>query len=552
MKIQKLIQDLRRRVSSVLGCGGQPMDPAVKRLIAFNRSKWPQNHPTDERSVVLVGLYPWSESIFCYSYAANHLARATRASIRSFLFKGSRRRAGLEEIYESFGARFDLGIDSGKQHQNQAAAVAEEIFRGLRTKADVVRISIEGVPLGDHIYDFYLRQFAEATIDLRDERLRQTIFEAALIFFTAKEYLATHRVKALLPDHLLYLNCGILTRLASTSGIPVYQMIFGPDFYLIPIEFDDGGTDGKFHSLGRPYPRYRELFSQLTPIEQQQARASARQSLTDRLSGKLDSNVMLGITAYEDAGSRSVLSDSGKPRVLVLLHEFNDAPHIFRKMLFADFYEWICFLLERAEKTPFQWYLKPHPDFDDPSRKAINDLNRRVVDELRERFPKIVFLPSSVSNRQIVSEGIASMFTVHGTAAHEFAYLGVPVVNAGDNPHITYSFNFHPRSIKEYESYIERAGDLSISIDRSEIEEFIYMNYFYIRDQYRFSANPLDSDLAKSPDYYQRCLKPAIFDEFMARMTPENDREIARCFDQFLIKHQTGHPALRAAPDSQR
>lgn len=545
MKIPTLIGKLWRLAGSGLGRDQTPMPSAVARFIAFSREKWPQDHPTDPGAVVLVSAYPWKESVFCYAYAANCLARATRASIRSFLFKGSRRRGNLEEIYASFGARFDLGMDDAKRFEKEAAALADKIFRGLRTKADVVNISINGIPLGDHIYDFYLRQFAQVTIDLGDDRLKNTIFEAALIYFAAKEYLAAHRVTALLPDHLLYLNCGILTRLASLAGVPIYQMGFGPDFLLTPITFQDAGADAKFHSLGRPYPQYRELFARLTPDEQQKARARGRQKLTDRLAGKVDSCVMPGLSAYQDGEAKPVLTDSGKPRVLVLLHEFSDAPHIFRKMLFADFYEWIYFLLERAEKTPFQWYVKPHPDFDEPSRKAINEANQRVVDELRERFPNVIFLPSSASNRQIVAEGIASMFTVHGTAGHEFAYLGVPVVNAGDNPHIKYSFNFHARSLEDYESYIERAGHLEIAIDRSEIEEFIYMNYLYMMDKYRWEANPIVRSLVDAPDYLQRCQKPEILDDFMAGVTPENDLAIARCFEKFLLQSE----AERAAED---
>ena len=526
------------------------MDPAINRLIAFNRRKWVQDHATDDRSVVLVGLYHWTESIFCYSYAANHLAQATRASIRSFLFIGSRSRGNLEEIYGSFGARFDLGMGDAIGQRQKAETIAEQIFRGLKTKRDVVNISLDGVPLGDHIYDFYLRQYALATVDLRDERLRQTILEAVLIFLASKEYLATHRVTALLPDHLLYLNCGILTRLASEANIPIYQMIFGPEFYLNPIEFEDAGADGKYHSLGRPYPKYRELFSQLTPTEQQQARGCARQNISARLAGKVDGNIMPGISAYRESAPEPILLDSGIPRVLVLLHDFCDAPHVYRKMLFADFYEWIYFLLERAEKTPFAWYVKPHPDFDEPSRRAINAANQRVFDELRERFPQITFLSSSASNRQIIDEGIASMFTVHGTAAHEFAYLGVPVVNAGDNPHINYSFNFHPRSIEEYGAYIERAGHLEIAIDKAEIEECIYMNYFYFAQKYRFPANPLPGPLVSSPDYLQRCLKPAIFDAFMAGVTAENDQKIAGCFRQFLAQLEAQRASAAVLPAS--
>jgi hypothetical protein len=216
------------------------------------------------------------------------------------------------------------------------------------------------------------------------------------------------------------------------------------------------------------------------------------------------------------------------------MHDFVDAPHGYRSMLFADFYDWLTHLLSQAEKTPFEWYLKPHPGTWDPKREQIDAINHQAINELRARFPKAKYLAPSVSNRQIIAEGISAMFTMYGTAGHEFAYLGVPVVNAGDNPHIAYPFNFHPASVEEYNHYIETADRLRVEVDPADIEEYCYMNYFYLTERWSTPANPMDPKLYESPEAEASTKGSEAYDLFMAGESPEREAELTRYFDSFF------------------
>ena len=89
-------------------------------------------------------------------------------------------------------------------------------------------------------------------------------------------------------------------------------------------------------------------------------------------------------------------------------------------------------------------------------------------------------MPPTVSNLQIAKEGVSAMFTMYGTAGHEFAQLGVPVVNAADNPHIAYPLNYHPATIEEYADLIRRADRLTSSTNPDDVAVYVYMNYYYI------------------------------------------------------------------------
>src|SRR6185437_13332553 len=156
------------------------------------------------------------------------------------------------------------------------------------------------------------------------------------------------------------------------------------------------------------------------------------------------------------------------PRILVSLHCFFDAPHGYRWLLFPDILCWVEHLLEKASETEFDWYVKPHPQ-----GRVENDA---IIESLKRRFPKIKFLGLKVSNKQIAEEGINAVFTMYGTIGHELAYLGIPVVNAGDNPHIAYDFNYHPRTIDEFDQLIAKADALSRPANKDEVLEFFYLH----------------------------------------------------------------------------
>jgi hypothetical protein len=473
------------------------IDRSTKKFIQYNQGKWKFSFDSEPDSVVLVGLFDWKPSIYCYSYITNYLAAENNAAIKVFSFQTStipNRR--LYKIYSSFGATLDLTLSNGKPYIKLAKKLADEVFSLLNSKWDVVNISIENLVIGDLIYDTYLRTLSVPTIDIKDKKLKQTIFRAFVIFYACQDYLSNKKVSAIIPDHNVYINCGILLRLAALQNIPIYLPHHQPKFSLMRLEHSvDVYQNGrkKIHVMRQPYHQYSKIFNQL-PIEKEPLRLQARNTLTSLLTGKSTIPYMKNFSAYRDNhSSNKVLKSSDKSKILILLHHFSDAPHIYRSMLFPDFYEWIFFLLERAEKTDFEWYVKPHPGAEIGSDWSLKKPNQLALNDLKRQFKKVNFLDPFVSNQQIIAEGISSLFTVYGTAGHEFAYMGIPVVNAGDNPHIDYHFNIHPKTLSEYESYIYNADSLNLSIDKEEIEEFFYMHNILPKQQPE-SIQLIDSD----------------------------------------------------------
>ena len=139
-------------------------------------------------------------------------------------------------------------------------------------------------------------------------------------------------------------------------------------------------------------------------------------------------------------------------------------------MIFEDMYEWIKFLINFSKKKNYDWYIKLHP--------AEYDLNLHKMKNLLKGFKEFVILPNSISHTQLIDEGINCALTVFGSIGHEYPYFGIPVINAGDNPHLGYDFNFHPKNKEDYSKLLNRINKLKIPKNSTKkIHEFYYMKY---------------------------------------------------------------------------
>jgi hypothetical protein len=118
------------------------------------------------------------------------------------------------------------------------------------------------------------------------------------------------------------------------------------------------------------------------------------------------------------------------------------------------------------------------------------------------------------------------MFTVHGTAGHEFAAMGVPVVNAGDNLHVAFDFNLTPKTVAEYEGLIDRAGRLDHPIDQAQVEAFYYMHYSYFRENNRADVNPIEDGWRSDPDFCKKTNAQSALSHFLKTETPEKMRKL--------------------------
>ena len=491
-----------------------PVDERTRVFIEHNKTLWASWKTTNPESEILVEFYPVSISHIVYSYFANLLARKHNACIKLFSPTHPSSNPHLYAVYQSFNT---VGCVVPKPNNDQEA-LAESLYRRtiqhLKTKEDVFNLRVLDVGIGVEIYETYLRIYNKPTMDLQDPKLYCLIREAIEILLFWQSYLESHKVAAIIISHAIYVNYGILCKLAYANHIPVYMADMIRTLYV----------DGPFPEA-RKFRHFHTLFKALPAEEQKKAIAVAKEQLDRRFSGEIGGDIYY---TPESPFHRSNHNNAGIRRnntikVLIATHCFFDNPHSWGGMLFVDFYEWISYLGNLAPRTEYDWYLKMHPS---PVPKT-----KKVIGELLAKFPHISLVPSDVSHHELVEAGINFVLTCYGTVGHEYPALGVQVINAGYNPHIAYDFNWHAISLKEYESYLLNLEKLDKKINLQDMYEFYYVYYRYFRTHnlYVNDFNQMQANLKR-----HESIGPEAYTYFLNQFTDARHTNILTTLSRFL------------------
>jgi hypothetical protein len=339
-----------------------------------------------------------------------------------------------------------------------------EILNEIDTLEHLENAQLNGVAVGDLIYGHFLRIFKAHTISLDDPRLEELIEKFTYFFQSFNKLLDICNVRAVLVSHCVY-SYGIPVRIALDRNVAAYQ-VTGESAYLMTKNYPMAYTD---------FFEYKEKFNELSMIRKSEGLALAQERLQMRFSGTLGIDMPCTTnTAFHNNfdGSVRLLEHSNKPKVLVALHDFFDAPSPFGNNLFFNTYEWLCGLREFSKLVDYEWYLKVNP--------SSTDANYEVLQSIVENSNGFRLLPVNASHHQLISEGVNCALTIYGTIASEYPFVGVPVINASrNNPHVEYNFSLSPKSRDEYWQTLLNIENLNMRIPKEEILEYYFMHHIY-------------------------------------------------------------------------
>jgi hypothetical protein len=307
-------------------------------------------------------------------------------------------------------------------------------WKNLTDKRALVDLIIHNVKVGDLINDSYLRFKPAPTVNLKDFYLCVVIWQAFRDVRRAKKYFSKTKPVLYLTSYSTYVQHGIAVRVALSYGVHVFSFGNFQEFAKKLTIEDDVHTKNP--------DNYASAFLRLNNQDEKLDEADAALAL--RISGGIDSaTAYMKTSAYSSA---KIDIPNLKDAVVIFLHDFYDSPHVYRDMVFPDFWEWICFTIETLTNAEITFFIKPHPN-------QIN-LNDAVLNDLIHCYPTIKFVLSEASNKQIAEAGIVCAVTVYGTVAHEMAYLGVPTITCAHHPHVSFDFCTTAKSKEEYSAML--------------------------------------------------------------------------------------------------
>ena len=365
-----------------------------------------------------------------------------------------------QKAHTNLGGQISLLM--APDHSDQTPWVqAKAALASVKTKKDLESLNFEGLLIGDLIYDTYLRFKPAPTVDLSDPYLLELTGWAIQLKHRFEIYFQQNSVKGFVTLFCSYVQHGIPTRVALKAGVAVYSLGAQNQLVVQPsLEFP-------YHK--RNFHFYRTWFQ--GESNQEEALGKGRAILNQRLSGTIDpATQFMKTSAYsnKDQALPEIYNQFPRPRAIVMGHDFFDSPHIYGDLVFPDFMEWTEFIFQEAQKSPFKFFFKPHPN-------GLSD-NEPLLMNLKIQYPWIEFIDPKISNMQIAQFGFDIAFTVYGTIAHEFAYLKLPVVSAGANPHMAYNLTKSVASKEELRDWIHHFPTKLWQPNSQEVEEFCYVH----------------------------------------------------------------------------
>jgi hypothetical protein len=479
------------------------------------------------KSVVLFEFNGMHSAHIALSYLINGLALNSQSKIQTYITKPHRNflqriifkiktRVGRNAfgIYKSFGVTEFLEIGISNLQKKRALGIYTEALGRLNTKRDIEELTLNGVWVGDLIYDSFLMTYKKSTVDMNSGEFQHFLLESIEIFVFWEDYLRDNDVRAINVSHCVY-NLAMPLRIAVQWKIPVFQTNITHVYRL----------NSKNLFAYSDFFNFREIFATLSPEVQNKGIAEAQLRIARRFAGEVGVDMAYSTkSAYSGTHYSRLLRQSSRKKVLIATHCFFDSPHSYGNNIFPDFYEWLDFLGKLTLETDYDWYIKTHPDYL-PGTKEI-------IESFVIKYPKFTLLPADASHHQIIAEGIDFALTVYGTIAFEYAALGIPVINASqNNPHIAYDFNLHAKDVEDYRRMLIGLDSLEFTIDKQQVYEYYFMRHIYNNENLFFDN--YDAIIDKLGGYSKQ-FTPAIYEEWLEEWSPEKHRAIVEAVKYFI------------------
>lgn len=497
------------------------LDKYEKDYVNFNRKFW-KKKSIKSKKIILIDLFHWYPLIHFWSYLANILSNKENAEIKYFYFYTLKNKISnskffinkLDKIYKSFNVEKGITSYDFNFNQTEVSEFSKKFDLLKKSKFKINKYKIDNVKIGDLIYDSYLFQTRNSSLDFEDPRLKEIFIEANKIYYSCKKYFKKNKVEFLIPSHVCYIPYGIITRIALKNNSKVYKVKCenwaNAFFRLLKVD-----KNAKLDE--QPYYHYKRVFNKFKISDKKKFLIIGKKILNKRLSGGYDQNLpYMKINQFRK--SKNKLSNkyfSKKPKIIIFSHCFYDNPHRFRKLYFNDFYEQIKYILDLSLKlNKYEWYYKPHP----------NELfgNFNIHNFFKKNYSHVNFLDKNTSHRNIIALKPELVITNHGTIAHEYASFKIPVVNTGDNPHINYKFCLHAKSKTELNKILHKVSfyKKKINYDKNEIYEFLYMHYEHFPNL--FNRKNLIKDNFFVKKHIEENRKSSILKYYLRRHNSDN------------------------------
>ncbi len=479
-------------------------DKNTADYILFNKKIFNQNH-IKSKGVILVEFHNWHPLHIAFSFLSNFLSKKFLSQIVAYPgyinisqnidqnFTNKIKWTvgnflGLKNfgVYRSFGTKKILYPMMSKEIIKKGTIETEKKFKKLKNKNDVLKINIEGILIGDLIYDTFLKKFKVETVDIKSADFYEFFQNTVILFYYWKNYFKLNKVNAVIISHAVY-TLAIPARIAMSNKVKVFISNHSSIYNL---------TKKNYLSF-KEFKFFKSKYLKLNKKIRNLGIKIAKDRIKKRFEGKIGVDMW-----YSKASSfqkvpkkiKRVINENNKIKVLIATHCLFDSPHVSGNFFFTDFSEWLNYLGKLSNKLDYDWYLKSHPYY---IKESFNKINKII-----RKYPKIKILDPSTSHHQIIKEGIDIVLTCMGTIGFEYALFNKTVVNASiHNPHYLYNFNLNPNNLIKYKYILNNLKKYKkMKINKNQIYMYYFMMHIFHPKNWLF--NKIEDVEKKCGSYY--------------------------------------------------
>jgi len=503
----------------------------------LNRKKFEKHNKkffasNKKKNYVLVEFNKWAYLHVIKSYVSKCLCNRHNAQLLAFesytiisekLFRGIFKKIlrslliffsmGTYGVYKSFGVKKFIYPNIKKKDYFNKEFVIKKIIKKTDSKEKFLNLVIDGVYIGDLMYDSYLKKYNLNTVEVKSNEFKLFLKEFLVLFFWWFNFIKTNKkkIKSFIIIHAVY-SFGLPSRIASRFNIDSYLVSHKS---IVKINQNNRYiTNGVNKNLS--------FFNKLDKKNKKKIYSFSKEEINKITKGisKTGKNYKTKIRNIK------IFNPTNKKKILVCCHHFNDAPHVYGKFFASDFVEWYKILDKISKKNDYLWLIKPHPENYD---KDITFFKRFFFN--KENF---LILNKNFSNQEILKQNIDLALTCFGTINFEYPFLGTKVLNFSKNqPYKNFNFSYSPINIKQYENFITNKNNFKYSINKKEIYAFYYLIRLFLNVDYMYlnlhPKNDLDGYRLK-----KKFVKTNFYQKWILNFNTKKHKLISKNIDNFI------------------
>lgn len=399
---------------------------------------------------------------------------------------------GIKEIYDYNNLKnFFINNDENKKLEKNT----KKIFENITNKEDILKINFSEVDCGNLIYDTYIRFINLPTIDIKSDALKNIIYKSLVLIKAFKKFILYKNFNFFYSGYSTYIHHGIPVRMFLKMKREVFTC--GITQYNKKLTLEDPNHIENYKNFRSDFKKIRN---------KKKCLFLAKKLVQAHFSGIKESAYWyMRTNPYKSSISTEIEKlKNNKIDGIIFLPNFFECQREWGDIIFPDFYEWIIYTLDLITSYNLKIAIKPHPN-----TYFVNTESLRVVEFLKKKYPKIIWIHPNTSNKKILKK-IKFGISPWGSVIWELAFYKKIAISIGNHPAKYYNLAYIPKNKSEYKKMLIKSSSLlKKKYSLEDIYEYIYMmlihnNDNYLNDARKLNIKKIDFSNSNSLDVFMR------------------------------------------------